>query len=222
MLRWPGSMRGSRKSCGWTGAPCFACLARSPFPAVWSSAKAKSHSIHQRLGWVRKQGMVDRLHHKVWKYDLEGVRCCLDMLEGETSNAEEEENVRKLRAYLERNWECLTPLAMRKGLEECQKGLGTCESNHRTYTYRMKKQGRRWSKKGGLAMVKVISGLKAGAKVRPCRADLASGLAGTLYEYTLILRESGGQAQEESAGQHRVLSLLGWSTRAIGSGFPGP
>lgn len=83
----------------------------------------------------------------------------------------------------------------------------------------MKKQGRRWSKKGGLAMVKVISGLKAGAKVRPCRADLASGLAGTLYEYTLILRESGGQAQEESAGQHRVLSLLGWSTRAIGSGF---
>lgn len=159
---------------------------------------------------------MDRLHHKVWKYDLEGVRCCLDMLEGETSNAEEEENVRKLRAYLERNWECLTPLAMRKGLEECQKGLGTCESNHRTYTYRMKKQGRRWSKKGGLAMVKVISGLKAGAKVRPCRADLASGLAGTLYEYTLILRESGGQAQER---QHRVLSLLGWSTRAIGSGF---
>ena len=31
-------------------------------------------------------------------------------LERETSNADEEENVRKLRAYLERNWECLTPL----------------------------------------------------------------------------------------------------------------
>ncbi len=54
---------------------------------------------------------------------------------------------------------------------------------------------------------------------RPCRADLASGLAGTLYEYTSILQEPGGQAQEESAGQHRVLSLLGWSTRAMGSGF---
>ena len=54
--------------------------------------------------------MVDRLHHKVWKHNLEDVRCCLDMLEGETSNADEEENVRKLRAYLERNWECLTPL----------------------------------------------------------------------------------------------------------------
>ena len=49
----------------------------------------------------------------------------------------------------------------------------------------------------------------------PLRADLASGLAGILYVYTSILREPGGQAQEESAGQHRVLSLLGWSTRAI-------
>ena len=47
--------------------------------------------------------MVDRLYHKVWQHDLEGVHCCLDMLEGENSNAEEEENVRKLRAYLKRN-----------------------------------------------------------------------------------------------------------------------
>ena len=52
-----------------------------------------------------------------------------------------------------------------------------------------------------------------------CRADLAIGLVGTLYEYISILREPGGQAQEESAGQHRLLSFLGWSTRAIGSGF---
>ena len=36
--------------------------------------------------------------------------------------------------------------------------------------------------------------------LRPCRAELASGLAGTLYEYTSIPRELGGQAQEESAG----------------------
>ena len=115
-----------------------------------------NEKIRQRLGWARKRGLVDRLHHKVRQHDLEGVHCCLDMLEGENSNAEEEENVRKLRAYLERNWECLTPLPLREGLEDCRKGLGTCESNHRTYTYRMKKQGRRWSYRGGLAMVKVI------------------------------------------------------------------
>ena len=60
----------------------------------------------------------------------------------------------------------------------------------------------------------------AGATVpRPCRADLASGYAGTLCGYTSIPRDPGEQAQEESAGQHRVVSLLGWSTRAMGSGF---
>ena len=58
-----------------------------------------------------------------------------------------------LGCYLERNWEWLTPLPLREGMEDCRKGLGTCESNHRTYTYRMKKQGRRWSYRGGLAMV---------------------------------------------------------------------
>ena len=115
--------------------------------------------------------------------------CCLDMLEGETSNAEEVENVRKLRAYLERNWECLTLLAMRKGLEECQEGLGTCES-HRTYTYRMKKQGRRWSKDGGLAMVKVISGLKNG--------DLEQALAGDLCRISMETRKEYRNAVREA------------------------
>lgn len=149
-----------------------------------------NEKIRQRLGWVRKRGMVERLHHKVWKHNLEGVRCCLDMLEGETSNADEEENVRKLRAYLERNWEYLTPLAIREGLEECQKGLGTCESNHRTYTYRMKKQGRRWSKDGGLAMVKVISGLKNG--------DLEQALAGKLCRISMKTRKEYRNAVREA------------------------
>ena len=35
---------------------------------------------------------------------------------------------------------------------------------------------------------------------RPCRADLASGLAGTLYEYTSILREPGGDPLPADAG----------------------
>lgn len=149
-----------------------------------------NEKIRQRLGWARKKGMVDRLHHKVWQHDLEGVHCCLDMLEGETSTAEEEENVRKLRAYLERNWEYLTPLPLREGVKDCLKGLGTCESNHRTYTYRMKKQGRRWSKDGGLAMVKVISGLK--------NADLEQALAGDLCVMPLKTRKEYRNAVREA------------------------
>ena len=49
---------------------------------------------------------------------------------------------------------------MRKGLEKVAKCYGTCESNHRQYSYRMKKQGRRWGKEGCLAMAKVLAGLQ--------------------------------------------------------------
>ena len=31
-----------------------------------------NEKIRQRLGWVRKQEMVDLLHHRVWQHDLEG------------------------------------------------------------------------------------------------------------------------------------------------------
>ena len=89
---------------------------------------------------------------------------------------------------------------------------------------------RRYWKRIPYPLMRVLSPLLHGTRLllfvaeghiwtNSCRADLASGLAGTLYEYTSILREPGGQAHEESAGQHRVLSLLGWSTRAMGSGF---
>ena len=149
-----------------------------------------NEKIRQRLGWVRKRGMVDRFHHKVWRHDLESIHCCLDMLEGEAYTAEEEENVRKLWAYLERNWEWLTPLPLREGMEDCRKGLGTCESNHRTYTYRMKKQGRRWSYRGGRAMVKVISGLK--------NDDLEQALAGDLCVMPLKARKEYRNAVREA------------------------
>lgn len=147
-----------------------------------------NEKIRQRLGFVRNRFLVDRLHHEVWKHDWEGVHCCLDMLEGETSSAEEEENVRRLQAYLERNWEYLAPMPLREGLEGCLKGLGTCESNHRSYTYRMKKQGRRWSYRGGLAMIKVISGLKNGDLEQALGKDLCGIPPKSKKEYRYAVR----------------------------------
>lgn len=37
------------------------------------------------------------LHHMVFEHHLESVRYCLNMLEGETSNIEEKENIMKIR-----------------------------------------------------------------------------------------------------------------------------
>ncbi len=74
-------------------------------------------------------------------------------------NELQEEQIRLLKAYLERNWPYLVTMKER-GLEGYGKIIGTCESNHRTYSYRMKRQGRRWGKEGGQGMIKILTGLK--------------------------------------------------------------
>ena len=45
-------LRENRKYCGSTSVLCFACSGRSHFPAVWSGAKAESHSILWIISWV--------------------------------------------------------------------------------------------------------------------------------------------------------------------------
>ena len=121
-----------------------------------------NEKIRQRLSFLEKKKLVSELQRSVWRHDWEKVEACLDTSEGEAKNTEDVENVAKLRAYLKRSWDDITPLWLRPGLKEGLKGIGTCESNHRIYTYRMKSRGRCWSRAGGLAMIKVITGLKNG------------------------------------------------------------
>ena len=120
-----------------------------------------NEKIKQRLNFADKE-LVNRLHRMLWAYRWEDVCTCLDTAESQAENYEQADQVRRLRDYLERNWPYLKPARMRPGIESCSKGIGTCESNHRIYTYRMKRQGRRWGKKGGLAMIKIITGLRNG------------------------------------------------------------
>lgn len=100
----------------------------------------------------------------VQAYDKERVTLCLDTAESldlDTQDEAHQENIRLLRHYLERNWAYLKPAHLR-GVEGAMKGLGTCESNHRQYTYRMKRQGRIWSRHGAQSMVKVIDAVRNG------------------------------------------------------------
>jgi len=60
---------------------------------------------------------------------------------------------------MRRNWNSLEPLRLRN-IPVSASGIGTCESNHRIYSYRMKKQGRHGSRTGGTAMVKVITAIR--------------------------------------------------------------
>ena len=117
--------------------------------------KCKEH-----LAWGNRE-LRRKLQKALKTHEWESLSLALDTLESIAKGEQQEEHVELLRGYLERNWLYLATLEQR-GLGEYSKLLGTCESNHRLYSYRMKKQGRRWSSDDGEAMVKILTGLKNG------------------------------------------------------------
>ena len=68
------------------------------------------------------------------------------------------EEVDKLQSYLERNAPYIPSLSQRGIHTEIH--LGTAETNHRFYSYRMKRQGRSWSSEGMEYMVWVLTARK--------------------------------------------------------------
>ena len=71
-----------------------------------------------------------------------------------------EQGVCRLRGDLTGNWDRQKSHAMRRGSEKSVRCYGTGKKSHRRYSYRMKKEGRRWGKEGCLAMAKVLAGLQ--------------------------------------------------------------
>src|SRR5699024_6626903 len=73
---------------------------------------------------------------------------------------EYKEEVVKLEKYLERNWASIKPLKQRN--LPVTDGIGVCESGHRPFSYRMKHQGRGFTKKGARNLAAVISARRNG------------------------------------------------------------
>ena len=105
--------------------------------------------------------MIGELHKALRKHDWNKVSTVLDTVLSKAKDESQSENTERLRSYWQRNWKYLRSMKQR-GLENYVKLIDTCESNHRLYSYRMKKQGRRWGKTGGLGMVKILTGIKNG------------------------------------------------------------
>ena len=89
------------------------------------------------------------------------VSTVLDTVLSRAQDEGQREHTERLSFYLQRNWDCLRN-RKQCGLEVYEKLIGICESNHCLYSYRMKKQGRRRGKTGGLGMVKILTGIKNG------------------------------------------------------------
>lgn len=120
-----------------------------------------NRKLKERLAGVPKE-LKNKLETGIREHDEEQVKQALDTMESRITDFQSREahNIDKLRKYLKRNWDDLRS-AKERNLEEIG-NIGTCESNHRIFTYRMKRQGRKWSNGGGTAMIKIITAMKNG------------------------------------------------------------
>lgn len=101
------------------------------------------------------------LRDALYRGDDSRIEVILDTAESRIITNDEEareatDAIHKLHRYLERNWDYIAPLSDRS-LRGQLSGLGSCESNHRKFTYRLKKQGKSWSKAGLDAMLRIIT-----------------------------------------------------------------
>ena len=175
-----------------------------------------NQKIKDRVGWAGKK-LNSELHKALRKRDWERVSVVLDTIAANAADEQQEEHVERLRAYLQRNWEYMARLEER-GLGQYAGSLGTCESNHRLYSYRMKKQGRRWGMNGGQAMVRILTAIKNG--------DLRSAMAaneGTFQKkYTPDFRNAVRRAvknpkfQEHEGVKHGHIVVDAPGSSAIG------
>lgn len=114
-----------------------------------------NRKIKERLGFDKKMAnmMIRAVRSYDWNQIEAVIHTTLSRIDDDTNEEDYVEHIYKLEKYIQRNWDSLKPLHMRD--LPIQKGLGVCESNHRPFSYRMKHQGRGFSKKeaGNLAAV---------------------------------------------------------------------
>lgn len=170
----------------------------------------------ERLCFVPKD-LVDEIQRTVWQQDADKLRTLLSTADGYAQDAHQEEQVDLLRRYLERNWSSLKPLSKR-GVDMPLRGIGTCESNHRIYSYRMKHQGRRWSKAGAEAIASVITGRRNGDLAAALEAQIKPAGPGEEKRYKYAVRNAlkKSRHQEHTAARHGGITLDCPASSAMG------
>lgn len=110
----------------------------------------------------------------VRSYDGERVESllhtALSRIDEPEKEEEYEDEIIKLGNYLKRNWASIKPLKKRE--LPVEKGIGVCESGHRPFSYRMKHQGRGFSKRGAGNLAAVISARRNGTFLEALATEL--------------------------------------------------
>lgn len=145
---------------GYTAEKFQTAFAQSKYPVL-----NQLDAYHITQGLNRTFGMQDKLfkpevREAIQKKDLKQFELWLTTYESTLELDKEIEKVKRFRTYITRNWDRI--FDWRDLVEDAPtdaRGLGAMESNQRRITFRMKKRGMRWSKKGCEAMVKVKQGI---------------------------------------------------------------
>lgn len=159
-----------------------------PGAARWAHVLDGYHlnrKLKERFSMMPRD-LQDLLRKSVWTGNKARTEMVLDTAEsmvqdtdsGDSMRSEWLDNLTKLRRYLDRNWPYIEALSNRQ-LD--RRGLGSCESNHRRYTYRTKLQGRSWTRSGLIAELRIIDALQ--------NDDYLSSLEATAFLETQIKPE---------------------------------
>ena len=114
--------------------------------------------IRTRLSFCPRE-FVDTMVRDLFDV-IHNMRPWLDTALSLAKTGKDIEQVSKLEAYIERN-KAYIPTLKQRGIKT-NIHLGTAETNHRYYSYRLKRQGRVWSHSGLDYMAAVLTALKTG------------------------------------------------------------
>ena len=166
--------------------------------------------IKDRLCFVQElQGKL--IYALEFKYDRDLVYTILNTVESklidELDTAQNYEHLARLRSYIDSHWDDIKPFKMRN--LKVTKAIGSCESNHRKYTYRVKGQGKYWSKAGLEGMLRILTCIKNHDLEQWLNSDFETGKLISLDRKKLqaVARDSLKRRHETHIGiQHGALT----------------
>ena len=171
-----------------------------------------NEKIRTRLSFCRKD-LVERIIRELSEAsDIRPlIPVWIDTAGSQAKTDKDVEEIERLRAYLERNADYIPSLKQR-GIKTSIH-LGTAETNHRSYSYRLKRQGRVWSHQGLEYMAAVLTAKKNGE----LDEALLYEAAGKNYKKNdRALKKATGIAKKEAKAQIQAKNV---AKRHISRGY---
>ncbi|EAC3542556.1 ISLre2 family transposase, partial [Listeria monocytogenes] len=166
--------------------------------------------IKERLSFDKP--MAKQVEKAIYQYDWDRIETLCATIESRLIDLPEViiedrlEQIRKLKNYLSRNWVYIKPFKKRE--LSIDRGTGAGETGHRLYTYRMKRQGRSWTKKGASHVVAILTAEKNGLLQTALTAEITDKVESLGEEIKGAVRQALKKIDSTAKQSKRVLSSI--------------